>query len=60
MIINQNRKELPIVLDIDLTVDLVHALPLCIITTQDNFKNWLFQNYMSPIIYFKGLNHNNI
>lgn len=48
--------ELPITLDIEFTVDFGHALPLCILASYDKFKNWLFQNYMMPVILYTDIN----
>ena len=36
-------KELPITFDIEFTVDFGHALPLCILNSREQFKNWLLQ-----------------
>lgn len=49
-------KELPITLDIEFTVDFGHALPLCILASREQFKNWLLQNYMMPVIFYTGIN----
>lgn len=48
-------KELPITFDIEFTVDFGHALPLCILNSREQFKNWLLQNYMMPVIFYTDI-----
>lgn len=52
---DQALKELPITLDIEFTADFGHALPLCILASREKFQNWLFQNYMMPVIFYTGI-----
>ena len=48
-------KELAINLDIEFTVDFGHALPLCIVSSREKFRNWLLQNYMMPVMAYSDI-----
>lgn len=46
-------KKLAINLDLEFTVNLFYGLPLAILTTKAESKNWINQNYMLPVFCLK-------